>query len=275
MVLLKIDFRTKMEILQVFGYIGALVVGLVLGLIGGGGSILTVPLLVYVLGYNPVIATAYSLFVVGSSSLVGTYQKFKAGLVNFKIGLAFSFPSFIAVYLSRRYIVPDLPEIFFGIGNFSLTKDMGIMTLFALVILLASFSMIRDKKEEKLLKIKQPYYKTFIQGLVIGLVTGIIGAGGGFLYVPALVLWANLPMKKAVGTSLVIITLNSLIGFSGDLHTIQVDWPFLLTFSMFTIIGIIIGVFLSKYISEKKLKKAFGWFTLVMGIYILYKEFNR
>ncbi len=149
------------------------------------------------------------------------------------------------------------------------------MTLFALVMLLASFSMIRDKKEEKNLKIKQPYYKTFIQGLVIGSITGIIGAGGGFLYVPALVIWANLPMKKAVGTSLIIITLNSLIGFSGDLHTIEVDWPFLLSFSMFTIIGIIIGVYFSKYISGQKLKKAFGWFTLVMGIYILYKEFNR
>jgi len=102
---------------QLLGYIGALIVGLVLGLIGGGGSILTVPLLVYLLGYNPIIATAYSLFVVGTSSMVGTYQKHKKGLVDFKIGLAFSFPSFIAVYASRRYLVPGIPETFFSIGD--------------------------------------------------------------------------------------------------------------------------------------------------------------
>jgi uncharacterized protein len=265
-----------MDALQIFGYLGALVVGLVLGLVGGGGSILTVPLLVYVLGYNPVIATAYSLFVVGSSSMVGTIQKFRKGLADFKIGLAFSFPSFMAVYLSRRYLVPNLPDTLFSIRNYPLTKDMAIMTFFAIVMLVASFSMIKTKKEneQKLINIKQPYYKTFVQGLVIGTITGIIGAGGGFLYVPALVLWANLPMKKAVGTSLIIVTINSLIGFTGDLQNIEIDWFFLLTFSSFTIIGILIGVSLSKFISGKKLKKGFGWFTLIMAIYIIFKEFN-
>jgi len=264
-----------MDSLQVFGYLGALVVGLVLGLVGGGGSILTVPILVYVLGYNPVIATAYSLFVVGSSSLVGTIQKMRKGFVDIKIGLAFSFPSFMAVYLSRRYLVPNLPDTFVSFGNLSLTKDMAIMVFFAFVMLLASISMIRTKREEQqLLNIKQPYYLTFIQGLVIGTVTGLIGAGGGFLYVPALVLWAKLPMKKAVGTSLIIVTINSLIGFTGDLQTIQVNWLFLLSFSAFTILGILLGVFLSKYISGKKLKKGFGWFTLIMAIYIIFKEFN-
>jgi uncharacterized membrane protein YfcA len=264
-----------MDSLQVFGYLGALVVGLVLGLVGGGGSILTVPILVYVLGYNPVIATAYSLFVVGSSSLVGTVQKMRKGFVDIKIGLAFSFPSFMAVYLSRRYLVPNLPETFISFGNLSFTKDMAIMIFFAFVMLLASISMIRTKREEQqLLNIKQPYYLTFIQGLVIGTVTGLIGAGGGFLYVPALVLWAKLPMKKAVGTSLIIVTINSLIGFTGDLQTIQVNWLFLLSFSAFTILGILLGVFLSKYISGKKLKKGFGWFTLIMAIYIIFKEFN-
>ena len=264
-----------MDSLQVFGYLGALVVGLVLGLVGGGGSILTVPILVYVLGYNPVIATAYSLFVVGSSSLVGTIQKMRKGFVDIKIGLAFSFPSFMAVYLSRRYLVPNLPETFISFGNLSFTKDVAIMIFFAFVMLLASISMIRTKREEQqLLSIKQPYYLTFIQGLVIGTVTGLIGAGGGFLYVPALVLWAKLPMKKAVGTSLIIVTINSLIGFTGDLQTIQVNWLFLLSFSAFTILGILLGVFLSKYISGKKLKKGFGWFTLIMAIYIIFKEFN-
>ncbi|GAA4960649.1 sulfite exporter TauE/SafE family protein [Algibacter aquimarinus] len=263
-----------MDTNQLLGYIGALIVGLVLGLIGGGGSILTVPLLVYLLGYNPVVATAYSLFVVGTSSMVGTYQKHKKGLVDFKTGLAFSFPSFVAVYLSRRYLVPGIPETLFSVGNYSLTKGMGIMIFFAIIMLLASISMIRKGKEKEVASKPQPYYKTFIQGLIIGTITGIIGAGGGFLYVPALVLWANIPMKKAVGTSLIIVTINSLIGFMGDVQTLDIEWGFLLLFTLISIIGIILGVFLSKFISGPKLKKSFGYFVLLMAVYIIYKELN-
>ncbi len=261
-----------MDTIQLLGYIGALIVGLVLGLIGGGGSILTVPLLVYLLGYNPVIATAYSLFVVGSTSMVGTFQKYKKGLVDFKTGLAFSFPSFIAVYLSRRYLVPGIPESLFSIGEFEFTKGMSIMIFFAIIMLISSISMIKNKKENENIPTKQAYYKTFIQGLIIGTITGLIGAGGGFLYVPALVIWANIPMKKAVGTSLIIVTINSLIGFMGDLQTLEIDWFFLLSFTLISIVGILIGVFLSKFISGKKLKKSFGIFTLIMAIYIIYKE---
>ncbi|MGB5418193.1 sulfite exporter TauE/SafE family protein [Algibacter sp.] len=261
-----------MDSTQILGYIGALIVGLVLGLIGGGGSILTVPLLVYLLGYNPVVATAYSLFVVGTTSMVGTYQKYKKGLVDFKTGLAFSFPSFIAVYLSRRYLVPGIPESLFSIGDFQLSKEMGIMIFFAIIMLLASISMIKKGKEKEVSAKSQPYYKTFAQGLIIGTITGIIGAGGGFLYVPALVLWANIPMKKAVGTSLIIVTINSLIGFTGDLQTLDIEWTFLLIFTLISIIGIIIGVFLSKFISGEKLKKSFGYFVLLMAVYIIYKE---
>ena len=259
---------------ELLGYFGALIVGLVLGLVGGGGSILTVPLLVYLLGYNPVIATAYSLFVVGTTSLVGTIQKFKKGLVDIKTGFAFSFPSFLAVYLSRRYLVPNIPDTFFNIGNYALTKEMGIMIFFAIIMILASVSMIKNKKETDTSQQNQAYYKTFIQGLIIGTITGIIGAGGGFLYVPALVLWANIPMKKAVGTSLIIVTINSLIGFTGDMQTLEIDWVFLLTFTLISVLGILLGVFLSKFISGQKLKKSFGFFTLAMAIYIFYKEMS-
>lgn len=263
-----------MDSTQILGYIGALIVGLVLGLIGGGGSILTVPLLVYLLGYNPIVATAYSLFVVGTTSLVGTFQKYKKGLVDVKTGLAFSFPSFLAVYLSRRYLVPGIPDTLFSIGNYTLTKDMGIMIFFAIIMLLASVSMIKNQKDSDTIPEKQAYYKTFIQGLIIGTITGIIGAGGGFLYVPALVLWANIPMKKAVGTSLIIVTINSLIGFTGDMQTLKIEWIFLLTFTLISIFGILLGVFLSKFISGKKLKKSFGVFTLIMAVYIIFKETN-
>lgn len=256
------------------GYVGALIVGLVLGLIGGGGSILTVPLLVYFLGYNPIIATAYSLFVVGTTSIVGTFQKFKNGLVDIKTGLAFSFPSFLAVYFSRRYLVPWIPNKILSIGNFIITKEMVIMVFFAIIMLLAAFSMIKKNSKESQKVASQAYYKTFIQGLVIGTITGLIGAGGGFLYVPALVIWANTPMKKAVGTSLIIVTINSLIGFLGDVQTLQIEWRFLLIFSLISIIGILIGGLLSKYITGEKLKKGFGYFVILMAAYIIYKELN-
>ncbi len=260
-----------MEASHIIGYIGALLVGFVLGLIGGGGSILTVPILVYLLGFNPILATAYSLFIVGSSSLVGTFQKHKKKLVDFRTGLIFSFPSFLAVYATRRYLVPNLPDIFLDFGDFLVTKEVAIMLFFAIIMLLSSVSMIRKHKKEDNRNI-QPYYLTFIQGLVIGTITGLIGAGGGFLYVPALVLWANLPMKKAVGTSLVIITINSLIGFTGDIQNLDIEWTFLLIFSALTITGIIIGGYASKNISSKHLKKGFGYFTLVMACCIIYME---
>lgn len=263
-----------MAIIDFLGFLGAFLIGMVLGLIGGGGSILTVPLLVYLLGYNPVVATAYSLFVVGASSIIGVYKKHQKKLVDFKTGLAFSFPSFLAVYLTRRYLVPNIPDVVFSSNGFVLTKEIAIMAFFALVMLAASFSMIKTKKNITTFFIKQPYYKTFTQGLVIGVITGLIGAGGGFLYVPALVLWAGLSMKNAVGTSLVIISINSIIGFLGDLHNLNTDWVFLLTFSFLTITGVVLGDYLSKYISNKKLKKGFGWFILIMAFYIIIKEFS-
>lgn len=268
-----------MNIELIFGYVGALFIGLVLGLVGGGGSILTVPLLVYLLGYNPITATAYSLFVVGTSSLVGTVQKHQKRLVDFKTGLLFSFPSFLAVYLSRRFLLPALPDYFIKSDSFSVSKGMLIMVFFAIIMFWAALSMIKRKVDEEsdnsTAAKPQAYYVTFLQGLVIGTITGIIGAGGGFLYVPALVLWANLPMKKAVGTSLVIISINSLIGFTGDLQTLPIEWPFLLKFTGLTIVGVLFGGYFSKNVSNRLLKKGFGWLILVMSLFIISKELFR
>lgn len=264
-----------MAILDLLGYLGAFIIGMVLGLIGGGGSILTVPLLVYLLGYNPVVATAYSLFIVGTSSVVGVIQKHQKKLVDFKAGLTFSFPSFLAVFISRRYLIPNIPDEIFKLNGFVLTNDIAIMAFFAIVMLVVAILMIRTKNKTTVVFVKQPYYKTFIQGIVIGVITGLIGAGGGFLYVPALVLWAGLSMKNAVGTSLVIISINSIIGFLGDLYTLNIDWSFLITFSFLTIAGILLGGYLSKFISNKKLKKSFGFFIMLMAVYIIIKEFTQ
>lgn len=265
-----------MEVIEIIGYLGALLIGLVLGLIGGGGSILTVPILVYALTLNPVLATAYSLFVVGATSLVGAVKNMMKGMVDFKTAIIFAIPAFIAVYLTRAFLIPAIPVNLFTIGNFLITKNLAIMLFFAVIMLLASISMIRNKGKEtdEDTVINYNYPLIIVEGLVVGGITGIVGAGGGFLIIPALVLLAKLPMKKAVATSLFIIAIKSLIGFLGDVQNLEIDWKFLLSFTALSIVGIFIGIWLNKFIDGKKLKKAFGWFVLVMGIYIIYKELN-
>ena len=264
-----------MDSIVIIGFAAAIFIGVSLGLIGGGGSILTVPVLVYVLGVNPVLATAYSLFVVGSTSLVGAGTYMKKGLVNYKTALVFAIPSFIAVFLTRKFLVPALPDPLFTVGEAIITKNIGIMVFFALIMLAASYSMITAKKcvdcdEDEPVVFNFPMIA--LEGSVVGVITGIVGAGGGFLIIPALVLLAKLPMKLAVGTSLLIIAAKSLIGFLGDLSTQTIDWQLLLIFTSLSIVGIFIGSALSKKINEKVLKTGFGWFVLVMGIYIITKE---
>jgi uncharacterized membrane protein YfcA len=263
-----------MELIEIFGYVGALFIGLVLGLIGGGGSILTVPILVYALTLNPVVATAYSLFVVGATSLVGAIKNIMKGMVDFKTAIIFAIPAFIAVYLTRAYLISAIPDELFTIGDFIVTKNLAIMLFFASIMLLASASMIRNKRKEieEDAVITYNYPLIIIEGFVVGVITGIVGAGGGFLIIPALVLLAKLPMKKAVATSLFIIAIKSLIGFLGDVQNLDIDWTFLLSFTSISVVGIFIGIWLNKFIDGKKLKKAFGWFVLIMGIYIIYKE---
>lgn len=266
-----------MDLYEIFGYIGALVIGLVLGLIGGGGSILTVPVLVYLFSINPVTATAYSLFVVGTSSLMGAARNLQKRRVRFRTALAFAIPAVVSVFSTRKFIVPAIPDVILKIDGFVVTKEIGIMLFFAVLMLVASFSMILDR--EKLLENKteesEPRYGLLVPlGFITGLITGLVGAGGGFIIIPILVLLAGLPMKKAVGTSLFIIALNSLVGFLGDLGHQKIDWIFLLSFTALSVIGIFLGVYLNRFIEGRKLKKGFGWFVLIMGIYILWKELN-
>lgn len=267
-----------MEISLIIGLILSLFVGISLGLIGGGGSILTVPILVYVIGIAPELSTAYSLFVVGVTAIIGSYSYYKNNLISIKTAVLFSIPSLIAVFLTRSYIMPNIPEEVFSIAGFVLTKKFLIMALFAVLMIAASFSMIRKGKpqtaEEAAAEQEFNYPLIIIEGLVVGVLTGFVGAGGGFLIIPALVVFAKLPMKKAVGTSLIIIGVKSLIGFGGDLQNGKtlIDWTLLLSVTGMAIIGIFIGSALAKKISGDKLKPAFGWFVLVMGIYILVKE---
>ncbi|MGB5369931.1 MAG: sulfite exporter TauE/SafE family protein [Flavobacteriaceae bacterium] len=264
-----------MGFLEILGYIGALLIGVVLGLIGGGGSILTVPVFVYLLYINPVVATAYSLFVVGVSSLVGALQNIRKGLVDFKTAIVFAIPAFIAVYATRKYMVPAIPDELFTVGGFLVTKDIGIMVFFALIMLMASYSMIKGKCkncDDENAVVEYNFPLIVLEGFVVGVITGIVGAGGGFLIIPALVMLAKLPMKKAVATSLLIIAIKSLIGFIGDVENLDIDWAFLFRFTALSVVGIFLGVWLNKFIDGNRLKKSFGWFVLLMGIYILFKE---
>ena len=257
----------------ILGYLGAVLIGLVLGLIGGGGSILTVPILVYLMGFDPVISTAYSLFIVGFTSGIGAIRNIQQKMVDFKTGIVFAIPAFIAVYITRKYIVPAIPETLFSIGDFTLTKSIGIMIFFAIIMLLASYSMIKGRKDkEGKENVSFNYPLIILEGTVVGVLTGIVGAGGGFLIIPALVLLAGLPMKRAVATSLMIISIKSLIGFLGDVQNLDIDWTFLLSFTAISGVGIFIGIYLNKFIDGKKLKKGFGWFVLLMGIYIITRE---
>lgn len=261
---------------ELTGFILAIFVGVSLGLIGSGGSILTVPILVYVMSVEPVLATAYSLFVVGTTSLVGGIQNLIKKQVDFKTVLIFGIPSIISVYLTRAFLMPLIPHDLFSIAGLEITKPIALMVLFAIVMIFASLSMIRpchDCNDTDTGEIKYNYPLILLEGSAVGLLTGLIGAGGGFLIIPALVLLAKMPMKLAVGTSLFIIAAKSLIGFLGDVQGNQtIDWTLLLSFTGLSIVGILIGFYISRKIPGARLKTAFGWFVLVMGLYILMNE---
>jgi uncharacterized membrane protein YfcA len=261
--------------MEIIGYLASALIGISLGLIGGGGSILTIPVLVYLLGVNAIDATAYSLFIVGVTALVGAYPKYRQGLVNVKTAIIFGIPSIIAVFISRKLLVPAIPSTLFSIGSLVITKSILMMLLFAVLMVFAAVSMIKNQKVASTqTETKQKHYNPLIllEGVKVGILTGLVGAGGGFLIIPALVIFTGLPMKVAVGTSLLIIASNSLIGFIGDFGHFQMNWSILFSVTGIAIIGIFIGNYLSLKIDGAKLKKGFGWFVLIMGIYIIVKE---
>ena len=257
--------------MEILGYVGALFIGLVLGLTGGGGSILTVPILVYLMSINPVTATAYSLFIVGTTSTFGAIQNYRKNLVDIKNGFIFAIPSFIAVYLTRKYIVPEIPKVIIE-SPILITKDTFLMLFFAVIMVFGALSVLKKKTQNTNNEEKRNLILIGIQTFTIGIIIGLVGAGGGFLIIPSLILFAKLPMRKAVGTSLFIIAMNSLVGFIGDVQNLEIDWMFLLIFSAISVVGIFTGMYLTKYTNESQLKKIFAYFVLVMAAIILLKE---
>lgn len=259
---------------ELLGYVAAVIIGLSLGLIGGGGSILTVPVLVYLFHVDTVSATSLSLFIVGVTALVGAAGAWRKGLVDLPMAALFGAPSIVAVWLTRKFIMPSIPLVVDMPGDHAISKPMLLMGLFALLMLGSAIAMIRGKNgSDAAVQRKSPSVPLVIlEGTVVGLLTGLVGAGGGFLIIPALVILAGLEMKVAVGTSLLIIASKSLIGFTGDLGQIEIRWALLSSITVLAIIGLIVGQKLSDQVSSDKLKPAFGWFTLMMGLFILFKE---
>ena len=258
--------------IDIIGYISAVIIGIILSLIGSGGSILTIPVLVYIFSIEPILATTYSLFIVGVSAFFGALKNIKKGNIDFKIGLIFTLPSLLSIYFTRRFILPSLPQKINVTENIYYETDELILIFLSIIMVLAAVSMI-IKKNNIVIKKEINYFIITIEGLIIGLVTGLIGAGGGFLIIPMLVLFGGLSIKKAIGTSLIIIFIKSFIGIIGDLQlSLNIDWPFLLTFSCFSLFGVLIGLYISKFISGEKLKKIFGYFVLSIAVFIFLKE---
>jgi len=257
------------------GYIAAALIGISLGLIGGGGSILTMPVLVYLFHVPPVLATSYSLFIVGFTSLVGTIINQRKGQVSIKTAIVFGIPSVITVITIRKFLIPVIPEHIATVEGLAITAPLLTMVLFAILMMATATAMIRKKIPQSIPANESEKNKTvklLLYGVGIGMVTGLLGAGGGFLLIPVLVLLLHHPMKTAIGTSLMIIAINSLLGFAGDLGNFEMDWTLLLVVSAIAATGMFAGVLLSQKIEGEKLKKAFGWFVLIMGVFIISKE---
>jgi uncharacterized membrane protein YfcA len=237
----------------------AVLIGVALGLLGGGGSILAVPLLVYVAGLDAKEAIATSLLVVGTTSAVALVPHARAGRVQWRTGLLFGAAGMVGAYAGGR-LAAYLPG------------EM-LLVAFALMMIATAVAMIRGRRGgTRSAHVDHPVPRVLLDGVVVGLVTGLVGAGGGFLIVPALVLLAGLPMPVAVGTSLLVIAMKSFAGLAGYLASVQIDWPLALAVTAAAVLGSLVGSRLTGLVPPDTLRRAFGWFVVVMGVVVLVEQ---
>ena len=261
--------------MQVAGYCLSVFIGFSLGLIGGGGSILTIPVLVFFFKIDPALATTYSLFIVGLTAISGSIDHYRTHQVDHKTVILFGIPSVIVLFIMRRWVLALIPITIFHFGTLVLTKSLFIMIVFSVIMLIAGGTMIRKNSYAPSTE-KQSFTRLIIQGCITGAITGFIGIGGGFIIVPSLVLFAGLPVKKAIGTSLCIITVNCLVGLLGNPEAAaSLDYFFLSTFATFAIIGILAGTWAIRFVPDKKLKPVFGWIILALRVIIFIRIFEE
>lgn len=259
--------------MYILGLLLAILVGVTLGMIGSGGSILTVPILVYILGVNPVLATTYSLLIIGTTSFVGAVKGVQNKTVDFNKILYFGLPSMVTVFTVRSFILPLVPEEIVFAG-YTFHQDNVLMVLFAAIMTFSAIPMIRGRKVvDSSMKGGESIFYVAIQGVLVGLITGVVGAGGGFLIIPVLINSFGMSVKRAVSTSLMLITINSIIGLLGDMDKFpSFDWQLIIAYIILSIIGLFIGFKISSRIDNSVLKRGFGIGILSVSIVILILE---
>jgi uncharacterized membrane protein YfcA len=262
--------------MEILGYAAAILIGISLGLIGGGGSSLALPVLVYLFHVKAQVAVSDSFFIVGITSLIGALSYLFNRQVCYRSALIFGIPSVLSVFVTHTFLLKAIPEHLSLGGRIGFSKDTFVLFLFSSLMVMAAFSMIRARPDQTAVSAKPVSHfilKLVLGGLGVGFLAGLVGAGGGFLIIPALVLMARLPMKKAIGTSLLIICVNSMIGLLSHLSgPLLLDWPFLFVFSSLSVGGIFAGMYISRFVPGSKLKPAFGWFILCIGTFIITQQ---
>jgi uncharacterized membrane protein YfcA len=262
-----------MEITHILGYLGALLTGLVLGLLGGGGAAVSIPILVYAFGVPASVATGYSLLIVAFTALLGTVQNIRLKLVRYSALIKCGLPALISIYIMRRFLIHSIPNVFFTVHGFVMTKNSFILLLLAFFMVLVARNMIVAAKPKTDEPKPAPYLLILIQSILIGLFTGLVGAGGGFLLIPLILSAEPMEFRNATATSLTLVTLNSFIGFLGDMQSnSQMDRTFLLAFMGCSIVGVLTGITIATRIDNKKLRLVFGYTMMVIAIYIIIRE---
>jgi Predicted permeases len=259
--------------MEILGYFAVLFIGVVLGSIGSGGSMLAIPVLVYLFSMDIETASAYSLFVVGMTSLTGAVVKQKARLLSVQAAVMFGLPSVASTFIARRWIIVSLPQQIMQSGSFSLMKEDFLLALFSILMIASSVVMIINKRSDMQSSRMSASYHLIPSGFLVGLLAGLVGAGGGFLILPALVFFAGLSFTTAVGTTLIIIACNCLLGFCGDVFNHPIDWYFLLFITALAVLGLLVGSWSNeKLFQASSLQKAFAFFTMALGIFILVQQ---
>lgn len=261
--------------MEFFGYASLIGVGLLLGMMGGGGSILSVPILVYLFSLDVVVASSYSLFIVGSTSIVGTALKRRDRFIDVPSALWLGAPSLLTTFCTRKWIVCSIPEVLFMYGSTPLTRRALLLSLFATVVIVSAVMVLRSRQSTKNDFSSRPNPLALIlAGVGVGFLSGLAGVGAGFLILPALILLAGLRFDIAVGSALPVIAMNSLVGFLGGLSSHPVNWIFLGSISMLAVLGMFVGNDVANRFPAGTLKRAFGWSSLVLGIWILLTEWH-